>query len=143
MKKEDYIAQILLKGEAKLKNNGWLSHHVFETELREFNGLANSHTHGLEENFGHLDFQMVLPINPSITESIFTILAERVKAGEVFEEGKEYYEIITNFPVHFKEFSSDSRKVLRLILPDENGKTPKDSDCKEPYNRQYEQLKDI
>lgn len=136
------IAEIKRQEREMLREHGWLMHHVFETSAHEFGGLANQHTHGLEENYGHKDFQMVLPIDPRITHSLFKTIAERIKAGDEFIEGKEYNNIIQNFNVHFKEVTENDRTVLRLILPDENGKTPTDKDCKKPYNRQYETLND-
>lgn len=123
--------------EELMQKHGWIIHSVFETEKNEFSGMANTHTHGLSKTFSHPDFQMVLPIDPKITQQLFNILVELVKNGETFEEGKDYENVIENFSVQFKEFREDNRKVLRMILPDENGKMPNDIECDALYKKQY------
>lgn len=126
------------KQEKKLmKKHGWIIHHVYETEENEFDGMANTHTYGLSETYSHPDFQMVLPIHPNIIQQLFNILVARVKNGETFEEGKNYEKVIQNSPVHFKEFKEDGRKVLRMILPDENAKMPSEIECDALYKKQY------
>ncbi|WP_066297456.1 DUF4262 domain-containing protein [Bacillus sp. FJAT-29937] len=118
----------------------WTVHYVFETELCEFGGLCNYHTHGLKENYDHLDFQVVLPLNPKTIDPILGMMVNQIKEGRVFESDKKAGQVLRGFDVLFKEFHDGNRKVLRLILPDPNGKFPGDEGCQEPYSRQLEEL---
>ncbi|WP_186786219.1 DUF4262 domain-containing protein [Paenibacillus agilis] len=100
----------------------------------EYDGIhANYHTHGLQENFGHIDFQVVLPIDPSKTHAVMFQIIENIKEGKVYEEGKLYDDIIP-MPMGFKVFKECGRDVLRLLIPDGQGRHPDDPQC-EPFFR--------
>ncbi|MEK4487942.1 DUF4262 domain-containing protein [Psychrobacillus sp. FSL H8-0484] len=138
---EERIKAFMEREQALMKKYGYIVHNVFETGKKEFDGLANNHTHGIIENFGHDDFQIVIPFEQKETILLFYHLVELIKKGETFEPDIEYKNIIQNGSVHFKEFEDDGRKILRLILPDEKGKMPNDEDCSEIYKKQYNELK--
>lgn len=76
----------------------------FETELNEFNGLRNIHTHGLKENFNHSDFQVVIPVDPQTIHPILIMMVQQVKEGKVFETDKKDSQVLQGFDVIFKEF---------------------------------------
>ncbi|MED3554125.1 DUF4262 domain-containing protein [Cytobacillus praedii] len=123
-----------------MEKYGWLIHFVSETDLNEFNGLSNIHTHGLKENFNHSDFQVFLPVDPQTIHPILIMMVEQVKEGKVFETGKKDSQVLQGFDVIFKEFEEEDRTVMRLILPDPNGKFPGEEGCMAPYSRQFEEL---
>lgn len=93
---------------------------------------VNAHTHGFEETWGHVDFQIVLPLNPEMVHGIFWSLANAVKAGKKFAAG-DHEGVITNFSVRMVEAWENDREVLRVLLPDESGKFPDDEGCEEKY----------
>lgn len=136
------VQNMVSKEQEMLEEHGWLVHFVFESN-GELNGLANCHTHGLLENFGHKDLQIVLPISPENAHPLLSGIVSQIKEGRVFEPDIATSKVISNFDVFFKEFEENERTVLRLILPDPNGKYPSDEDCEDPYNRQFEILNTI
>ena len=123
------IQMLREQDEEMLKKYGWIVHYVFPAKEGE---LANIHTHGVEENFNHKDFQIVLPLPQQLVHSLLVSVVERVKRGERFEPQKPYSNIIANYNVYFVEKYEGDRLVLRMIFPDEQGKYPWDSGC-EPY----------
>ncbi|MEI2467797.1 ribonuclease E inhibitor RraB [Niallia taxi] len=119
-----------------LKQFGWYMDVILAEEYDDIH--ANYHTHGVEENFSHQDFQIVLDMDPEIANDVFFTLVDEVKKGRRFKEGKVYTNIITDFNIAFKQYKEMNRKVLRVLLPDENGKLPIESDCDEYYKHQLE-----
>jgi hypothetical protein len=100
-----------------LDTYGWYSHIIPQ------GGLTNCHTHGLER-LGHLDFQLVLPIDGNILLKLATMLVDRVKGGEKFEANMRVSGVVANYDVLLitaKECERNPRQVLRVILPDQKG----------------------
>jgi len=121
---------------------GFYAHYVYETEgNREFNGLANLHTHGLKESFNHMDLQLVIPINMQTASGLFHTVAKNIKKGKTYQAGKLYDDVIRNYFVKFENFTDKGRPVLRMILPDEKGFFPGDRECSGIYRRQTEVLR--
>lgn len=112
---------------------GWVYHYVsFPGE----NQIANIHTHGFEENYNHIDFQIVLKYQTELVQGIFNALYYHVKKGKVFESGKYYSEVVSGYEVLMQTFEEDGREVLRVILPDEKGLFPQSPDCNSIYKLQ-------
>ena len=103
-----------------IEKYGWYLHHVTDDSFCPNN--TNSHTHHLTESFGHKDFQVCLNIRPDIIHAILTNLVEEIKKGAKYEVGKKYDGILTGYQVEFIDAIETGREVLRLLLPDENGK---------------------
>jgi hypothetical protein len=103
---------------------------------------VNIHTHGLYENFGHLDFQIVIILQPKIAHSILHNLVDLVRSGKKFSSGDQINGIIRNFPIKFLEAKEGNRKVLRLIFPDPQGKIDFD-EINDQYKVQYYDLDPI
>lgn len=130
-----------------MKNKGidWIIHFVVngaecdvcrkvEDYFPEF--LCNAHTHGLER-YGHLDFQIVLAMDHQITGTILNELGLRVQAGEKFNSGDVLSDALKGpYDVRLVEMDEGDRKVLRVVLPDENNLFPGDDGCKYPYDQQ-------
>ncbi|MGF7535147.1 DUF4262 domain-containing protein [Bacillus mexicanus] len=116
-----------------MDNYGWVTDYVFPTEEGE---LANIHTHGVKENFNHMDFQIVLTLPPEMIQILLANLVERVKNGEQIVTEKRYDDIIENFDVYFVKQKEGNRSVLRMILPDDQGKFPDEKNCKPYYDKQ-------
>ncbi len=43
-----------------------------------------AHTHGLQENYPHCKFQIVIPVPQKLLHTLMITLVDRVKAGERF-----------------------------------------------------------
>lgn len=136
---EDEILQITINKQTEcVKKYGFYTHYVLPAGNKM---LANYHTHGLEKTRNHLDFQIVLPINPELAHSIIWNFIKRINKGEKFEPNTKVENIIKGFPVKLIEATEGNRKVLRIILPDPNGKFPNEKKCNEFYKKQIENLK--
>lgn len=107
---------------------GWAAHYV------PLEDAINYHTHGVQETFGHLDFQIVLPVGMGSAHAIANSLIDSLAQGRGFQEDKLYDGFLGNgYLLKFKRFTECGRPVLRVILPDVNGLFPGDVGCDEKY----------
>jgi hypothetical protein len=121
-KKDDKskLEELLEQQAENMRQYGWVMHFVMNDS--DYPNGINYHTHGLRENFGHPDMQICLPIRPGLAHSIISVVVERIREGEQYVTGKEYHDLLADdMKVIFLEVKEDQRKMLRLILPDEDG----------------------
>ena len=104
--------------------------------------FINAHTHGFDKTWGHLDFQIVLPLEQKLISSFFWTFADRVKAGEKFEADTSVDKVIKNMPVRLTRAHENDRDVLRIIFPDKNGKFYGDPGVDEAYAHQVEHVEE-
>lgn len=105
------------------------------------NGLANVHTHGVEENYGHPDLQIVLPLEPNLATAVLNgIVDTYINTGNKLVDGEFNPHLIQDAVAKTVLQEETGRTVFRIILPDPNAKFPEDEGCQTPYNRQYENL---
>ena len=97
--------------------------------------MCNAHTHGMYK-YGHQEFQFVLNIGQSMIKYILNSLGLRVQRGEKFKSGDSVPEIIQNYDIRLKEAEVDGEMLLRVLIPDANGRFPGDAGCQEPYSQQ-------
>lgn len=97
--------------------------------------LCNAHTHGMEQ-YGHLDFQLVLMLPSEEIGRILNTLGLRVQSGERFHVGDMVSGIYEDCDIRLDEHEETGRKVLRVIIPDKYNVFPEDSSCMTPYNLQ-------
>lgn len=110
-----------------IKEFGWVAHGV----------PKNYHTHGLQENFDHPDIQIVFPMPPHICHPLANIVVELIKGGKKFTEGDINFDILAgDFPVRFIKAKECGRDILRMILPDKQGKLLPE-EISPPYDCQY------
>ena len=132
--KGDRIAMITEFEERCMRQFGWFAHVIMDSD--NVTGFS-FHTHGLEISQKHKDFEITLPIGQETAHGIMTSIADRIKAGEKFEEGKDYDGIIVGFKVRFVERTETRRQVLRVILPDKDGNLDRDK-VKDDFAKQWE-----
>lgn len=125
----DGIESVKEQQEKMMAKHGWVIHFVMEDPLYPFG--INIHTHGLQEKYSHPDLQVCFPIDPDMIQGLIWDVVEQIEAGEKFEAGKDYDKIIKNLPVKFINAIDGDHTVLRMVLPDSQGKF--DS---EPYSKQ-------
>lgn len=98
--------------------------------------MCNVHTHGMEK-YNHLDFQIVLALDPKITGTILNNMGQKVQAGKIFKDGDVLNDVLADgYKVRLMATKETGRPVLRLLLPDKNNKLPGDYGCLYPYNQQ-------
>lgn len=114
-----------------MRKDGFYMHFVQEEE-----GAINAHTHGFDVTFGHKDFQIVFPIPPKVVTSLFWTFRDRLAAGERFNPGDEVTRIIKTFKVGLALAEEGGREVLRVMLPDAEGRLPHEADCKATFKQQ-------
>ncbi len=132
-----------------MKKYGWYAHYVpgDTTSPTEF----NAHTHGFMDTWKHPDVQIVVPMPQEVAHGVFWAVVEQIKEGKKFEPGTEYAGILEGYKVRFAwaregsetQFKPGSqiqmvgRPVLRIILPDKEGRTARET-MAEPYLIQWE-----
>lgn len=135
----DKIKEIKAKETKLMKEYGFVIHNIFSQSKEDV--LWDSHTHGLKENFNHIDLQIVLPIEPNLINSIIHSMVTQIKEGETFEDKIISDKVIANYDVQLVKIKdSDNRELLRIVLPDINGKFPCDEDCADIYKNQLDDL---
>ena len=102
----------------------------------------NAKTHGMDK-YGHKEFQMVLKIDHKMVMYILNSLGKRVQAGEKFQSGDYVSEIIEGFDLRLQEFPDGDTCVLRVFIPDPNGKFPDDIDCESIYALQKQPIHEL
>ena len=126
--------EIRARDEKMLKQFGWLAHIVVDDP--DSPTSFNWHTHGLQEGYDHRDFQIVCPLPPNVAHQIGTTLADRVKAGEKFGSGQKLDQVLRgDMLVKLVAATECGRPVLRIILPDRQGKLDL-GEIAEPFARQ-------
>jgi hypothetical protein len=118
-----------------LAERGFYVHMVGDDPVTSKN--FNAHSHGLQALDNHLDFQIVLPLPPKVAHNLICILADRVKAGEKFSAGQIVEHVVRGMNVKLVEVQENDRNVLRVILPDADGKVEPD-EIFEEFAFQYE-----
>lgn len=120
----------------QMKEHGWVAHHVYGDPARP--GLTNSHTHGLAQNFGHMDLQIVIALEPDLLHWVLGRVVNRIKGGDRFAPGDVSDAILSaEHRVKFVEAAESGSPVLRIILPDPQGDLDP-ATMERGYARQYE-----
>jgi len=128
----DGVESVLQMQEQSLKKYGWYAHIVVDDDNMPMK--FNFHTHHFSGN----DVQIVLPMDPNICLQIMHGLHKKVKEGLIIKPFVEYDEIISNYKVLFIPATESNRKILRMILPDKEGKIKKEDMIDPMFAKQYE-----
>ena len=113
-------------------NINWIIHAVMDAASP--GGIVNSHTHGMEQ-YGHLDFQLVLPLVPKQIALILNTICLEVQNGKKFSPGTYCGEVFS-CAFRLELHKETGRDILRLIIPDPKFRFPEDPLCEEPYKFQ-------
>lgn len=114
---------------------GFFTHAVMPCEHHP-DAVYNVHTHGLEKSNNHKDLQIVLPVDPRSAHKIIWIVVHLIEDGFKCIPGKRTSEVFEGADVEFMLAEETGRQVIRILLPDENGKLPSDEDCNPAYREQ-------
>jgi hypothetical protein len=132
---DDAIAEVRRRQAAMIDKHGWVCH-IVPDDPNSPTGF-NAHTHNLREFFGHPDFQLILPLPLATAHQVLINLVDEVKAGRVFSAGTTASGIIRDFDVGFADATEGGREVLRVVIPDPEGRTAR-GEIGEAYRVQYE-----
>lgn len=108
-----------LRDEEALEKQGFYIHTPFDDPTTPIG--VNIHTHGLPDTHNHLDFQIVVGLDPATVLGIFLGLVDRIKKGERFRDDQVVEGVIEDRKVKMLEVDESGRQVLRIILPDPDG----------------------
>ena len=128
--KEEAMEQMDQWEDECVEKYGFYVHYVNEGES------IDVHTHGLAESLNHPDLQILLSLDPQTSHHIINGVVDRIREGESFSDGMVVEGLIKNFPVKFIDAKEGNRDILRIILPDPNGKLDLD-EIDEKYAIQY------
>ena len=118
----------------------WIIHYTIDDSF--INYACNAHTHGMEK-YNHPDFQVVLHLGSKEVCRILNTLGLRVQAGETFKNGDAVKGIYEDCDVRLIEFEETGRKVLRVVIPDQNNQFPEEDGCAWPYTNQKFETKEL
>jgi hypothetical protein len=118
--------EVKAKAAGWMVKTGWYAHIVERGDDSSPTGF-NYHTHGIPVTFpGAMDIQIVLPMPGDRCHGVAWSYIEYLRglpAGSKFPEaGQDVDGIIRGYKVRMAGATEGGRKVLRLILPDKNGK---------------------
>lgn len=112
------------KEKRMMKEYGWYAH-IVAGDPQSPTGF-NYHTHGFRETLDHPDIQIVLPIRGEHCHSLAANLFRQIKEGKRFADKGQttirHADGKSEFVVKFIEVKESGRDVLRVILPNPDGK---------------------
>ena len=98
------------------------------------------------EEFNHKNFQVVLDVGDEIACYIINSLCERVRDGQTQGASMGSGDIITGiysqYPLKLAQAWEGGRQVLRVLLPDDEGRFPGEKGCMAPYSDQLLKFND-
>lgn len=137
-KSNDHIKEILDKQNELMGRYGWYAHIVTDCKSMDTEPF-NAHTHGLPETFEHPNLQIIYTeLSQKEISDIFTeVIDSYVSKGYKLHEGLVLELTKYKTSVKFVPTTSyDNENVIRILLPDGNGKFPGDEGCDEYINQQ-------
>lgn len=101
-------------------------------------GVYDVHTDGLDDLYGHMNFQIVVGIDVHIAATLLNEMGCRVRAGAKYKQGDVLDDLLTGGYQVRLDLTTDSAAmpVLRLVLPDVAGRWPEEKDCEYPFSLQ-------
>lgn len=137
---ERRIRELENREKGMIEEYGWVVRYVFETEKKEFGGLANIYTVGLPQSYGHQDLQIVLPIPQHVAHGVLSEMVMAIQNGQTFESDTVSDKVLRGFDVELKEYHDEEvgASHLRVLLPDPQGFLPSHPDCDPMYAKQLD-----
>lgn len=134
-----------LKSDSKTECT-WIIHRVHDGKHKIYpKNFCNIHSHGMEV-YNHKNFQVVLDVGDEIACYIINSLCERVREGHTqgvsMGSGDVITGIYSQFPLKLVQASEGGRSVLRVLLPDDEGRFPGEKGCMAPYSDQLIKFND-
>lgn len=117
------VQESIEKEQKAFEEYGWIVHLVPSGDEQTPYGY-NAHTHGFEQTFNCLDFQIVFPIPSELAHDILISVVNLLKDKELsdIKDGDYIHKIIQGYPVKVVKAKESDRDVWRIIFPDKHGK---------------------
>lgn len=104
-----------------MKEFGWFARVVQQGHDAPFG--FSVHTYGFDKTWKQPNVQIVYPMHPGQAMDIIYVIAQMVEKGEKLEPGRDYFDVILEgYNVRFAWAMESGRRLLRAILPDEEGR---------------------
>ena len=98
-------------------------------------GICRATTFGLEEKYGHTEFEFVLNLDPRLVGYILNTLGLMVADGRKFQD-KDVVPGLLSVDIHLHKIVEHGKEFLRAVVPDAKGLWPGDKGCEYPYSAQ-------
>jgi hypothetical protein len=132
---EGRVADLKAWEQEMMEKYGWLQHYISEDP--DLPCGINHHTHGLPRTYGHLDLQLVGPLEMEVGGGIFCDIVNRIRSGERFKDGDVLVGILQNgYLIKLIAAKECGRDVLRVILPDKKNRLDEER-MDQPWVRQF------
>jgi len=115
-----------------LDEHGWI------VDLIRDGDKPNFHSHYLESYLGHKDIQLVYPLPDNLVGGIMHTVVGNIKKGRKYKAGDITSSVLEGLDVLFVEATETGRTVLRIILPDKEGRL-KPGEIISPYDMQWDE----
>lgn len=122
--------------------NGVVCDECGTVETGFITNTCNAHTHGMGK-YHHMDFQLVLFLDPEEIMRILNTLGLRVQAGERFQDGDMVSGIYEDCDIRLDAYEETERTVLRVMIPDKYNIFPEDERCMPVYRLQLLETEDL
>lgn len=110
---------------ARIREYGWVGNFTLGDPSMPYG--INANTNGLVETHNHPDFQIVMRLQPQLSNQLLVNCVDKIKEGVKFEPGVEYEGIVGGgYSVCFVVATEGDREVLRMIIPGKDGKLAED-----------------
>lgn len=121
-----------------IEKHGFCVHFVIYTakppSRRRYQSI---HTHGLEQSQGgHYDLEITLPVSGEDAAEVISNVVDKIKKGKEFRDGDIESGILVGYDVKFVKRKESGRDILRILLPDRDGRYPEHADCDPRFSEQ-------
>jgi len=121
-----------------IEKHGFCVHFVIYTakppSRRRYQSI---HTHGLEQSQGgHYDLEITLPVSGEDAAEVISNVVDKIKKGKEFRDGDIVSGILVGYDVKFVKRKESGRDILRILLPDRDGRYPEHADCDPRFSEQ-------
>ena len=103
---------------------------------------CNAHTHGMEQ-YGHMDFQIVIRLPVQEIARILNTLAEMVRSGKRFSDNDLVPGLYDDCSIRLQTFKETGRNALRAMIPDNENRFPEDALCDDCYKLQLLETEEL
>ena len=101
--------------------------------------MVNCFTIGLDQTYSHKNLQITLPLDKESCANIIHTLVDKIKSGETIS-ANNIHDGMLNFSFLALEVEKSSHTmdydVIRIIIPDSNGKFAHEETCEPHFKKQ-------
>lgn len=126
--KPDWICHLVMYGKCAISGE------IETSPVNQY--LCDCHTHGVTK-YGDYELQVVVKLPREIIGYLLNTVGAMIRAGAKLQDGDYIENLINDYSVLIlKNADIDGKGILRIVLPDAQGRFPKDTGCDLPYSLQ-------